>query len=223
MSVTGRPAEAPVRAGVSVIDMGSGMWLAIGVLAALATRHRTGKGTLVDTSLFETALSWMNTHALVAQVTGHDPQPQGSGVPGIVPYQAFECADGWLVLAASNDRLFDKFAQASGNAHWLADQRFTTNQARVENRAFVVASVGVAMAEYKVEHWTSLLDDAGVPNAPLNTTSQALNHPQTRALGMAQQTGIDGIHMLGLPLSFNGTRPTFRHLARPSGREEASP
>lgn len=213
MSITGHPGNPPVRSGTSMIDMGSGLWAVIGILAALNERNRTGKGCVVDMSLYETALGWMNFSALDVQVTGQDPIGHGSGVGMIVPYQAFECSDGFLMVAGGNDRLFARLADLLDQPDWATDPRFVTNAARVENRYEICGLIDAAMSGQSRAHWQKVFDDGGIPNAPIQSSSEMVAHPQTDALGILQPTGIDGKKVMGLPVSFGGARPPLRNLA----------
>ncbi len=212
MAVTGEEGQAPVRAGVSIIDMGTGMWCAIGILAALNRRNLTGKGGVIDTSLYETALGWSAYYTVDVQVTGVSPKRCGSGVRGIAPYQAYNCADGYLIVAASNDRLFVNLARELQHDEWLDDPRFADNPSRSDNREALNAML---MPIFKAEtrsHWQQRLDHVGVPNAPIQDAGEVIAHPQTKALGIMQDTG-QGIALTGLPISFDGERPPLRNIA----------
>ena len=134
MSVTGEAGEPPVRVGTSIIDMGAGLWSAIGILSALHHRTATGEGTTVDTSLYETALAWMTYHAANYQASGEVPKRHGSGTFGIVPYRGYATRDGYLLIGAANNTLFRKVAAALGHPEWADDARFLDNPRRVENR-----------------------------------------------------------------------------------------
>ena len=222
MSVTGEPNRAPVRCGISVIDMGTGMWCTIGILSALFRRQLTGKGGKVDAALFETAVGWMNFYSADYQVTGQPPAQLGSGVRGIAPYQAFECSDGWLIIAASNDRLFDKLADAMGHEEWKYDERFRTNPQRAANRDILIPIMTEILIRQPRAHWQGILDDAGVPNAPTQDIGEVLQHPQTLASGMVQNNGDGGIDLIGLPLKFDGERPPLRNRAPALGADNAA-
>ena len=212
MAVTGEEGRPPVRAGISVVDMGTGMWCAIGILAALNRRHGTGVGGVIDTSLFETALGWTAYYNMDVQVTGEAPQRHGSGVRGIMPYQAYDCADGYLVVAASNDRLFANLARELDHPEWLDDPRFVDNPARASHREDLNALLMPLFKAQPRAHWQARLDNAGVPNAPIQHAGEVIAHPQTQALGMLQDSG-KGIALTGLPLSFDGERPALRNIA----------
>lgn len=215
MSVTGHAGEPPVRAGVSIIDQGAGMWSVIGILSALQRRNLTGEGCTVDTSLFETALAWINAPSAAFQATGHAPGRSGSGNPGLVPYKVFEACDGPVMIAAGNDNLFRRLAKALGQQHWLDDSRFASNPARVENRDAVNSAVQDVIATRSRDEWLALLDAAGVPAAPLQTIDQVVAHEQTQALGIMQSIADEnanpGMKLMGLPLSFDRERPALRN------------
>ena len=211
MSVTGNDGQAPVRVGVSIIDQGAGMWSVIGILSALHRRALTGEGSTVDTSLFETALAWTNAANTSYQATGKAPQRLGSETPGLTPYKVFEASDGFILIAAGNDNLFRRLAEALGHPAWLDDERFATNPRRVENRALVNAAVQNVIATQNVEHWVNLLEKANVPAAPLQAIDKVVAHPQTQALGMLQDAPDTGMRLMGLPMSFDGQRPALRN------------
>jgi crotonobetainyl-CoA:carnitine CoA-transferase CaiB-like acyl-CoA transferase len=209
MSVTGEP-QQPVRAGTSIIDMATGMWSVIGVLVALLQRREDGKGSSIDTSLYETALGWMCYHAANFQASGELPKPQGSGAAMIAPYRGYASKDGFIVIAAGNDKLFAAFARALGHPEWIDDARFRTNPDRVKNQGVLYRWIEGLIATRSTAEWTEILDAAGVPNAPMQTIAQVLDHPQTKALGILQQSPHGDITLVGLPISFNGKRPAFR-------------
>lgn len=210
MSVTGEPEQRPVRVGTSIIDMAAGMWSVIGVLAALLQRRDSGTGAAVDTSLFETVLGWMCYHAANFQASGELPKPQGSGAAMIVPYRGYASKDGFLVIAAGNDKLFASLARVLGHPEWIADPRFRTNPDRVNNQDVLYRMIEELVVLRTSGEWRDILDEAGVPNAPMQTIAEVLAHPQTKALGMLQRSPDGEITLLGLPLSFNGMRPPFR-------------
>jgi crotonobetainyl-CoA:carnitine CoA-transferase CaiB-like acyl-CoA transferase len=207
MSVNGEEGRPPARVGTSIIDMGTGMWLAMGVLTALHRRHDTGKGCRIDTSLYETALGWMNYHAAGYYGTGKPARRVGSRTPGVAPYQAFESADGHLVIAAANDRLFLKMSQALGHPEWAEDPRFGSNPSRWEHLDALCELMLGVLRDKPRAHWQDKLDEAGVPNAPIQSIDEVLVDPQTRALGILEETADEVFKLIGLPLRFDGTRP----------------
>jgi crotonobetainyl-CoA:carnitine CoA-transferase CaiB-like acyl-CoA transferase len=210
MSVTGEPEQRPVRVGTSIIDMAAGMWSVIGVIAALLQRRDNGKGSSIDTSLYETALGWMCYHAANYQACGELPKRQGSGAAMIVPYRGYASKDGFIVIAAGNDKLFAALARLLGHPEWIDDPRFRTNPDRVKNQDVLYRWIEDLISTRSNKEWAAILDQAGVPNAPLQTIAEVLGHPQTTALGMLQQSPQGDITLLGLPISFDGARPPFR-------------
>jgi crotonobetainyl-CoA:carnitine CoA-transferase CaiB-like acyl-CoA transferase len=208
MSVTGENGAPPVRVGTSLIEMGSGMWVVIGVLAALFSRAtaRGGKGATVDTSLFETALGWMVYHLPGYAATGEVPTRHGSGVAMICPYQVFRASDGDIVIGAGNDNLFAKLARLLGHPDWIEDPKYRTNGDRVRNRADICGKIQDTVGSRTVAHWEAALRAVGIPCAPVQSTDQVLAHPQTRALGILRQ-GDGTVRYIGLPLAFDEERP----------------
>jgi crotonobetainyl-CoA:carnitine CoA-transferase CaiB-like acyl-CoA transferase len=220
MSLLGEDGRPPVRVTASIIDMGSATWSVIGILSALRERDRTGKGGIVDTSLYETSLALMSIMLAGHLATGELPVRHGSGVEMIVPYQAFEAADGYLMVAAGNDNLFRRLAAAIGRPSLAEDPRFKTNGERVVNRGDLVAILADIFKTETRGHWASLFDAAGIPNGPINTMDQVVADPQTAALGQIQQNGA--LSLVGLPLSFGGARPAFAKRAPTLGEDNAT-
>jgi crotonobetainyl-CoA:carnitine CoA-transferase CaiB-like acyl-CoA transferase len=210
MSVTGEPDQAPVRVGTSIIDMAAGMWSVIAVLAALLRRQGDGQGVAIDTSLYETALAWMCYHAANFQASGELPKRQGSGAATIVPYRGYATKDGFIVIAAGNDKLFVALTKVLGHPEWADDPRFRTNPDRVNNQTALYRWIEDIVRERTSREWHDLLDAAAIPNAPMQTIAEVLAHPQTKALGMLQPSPEGDITLLGLPVSFDGQRPAFR-------------
>ncbi|MBR0646302.1 CaiB/BaiF CoA transferase family protein [Plastoroseomonas hellenica] len=214
-SITGEPGGPPVRMGASVVDQGTGMWTVIGALAMLQHRHATGRGGVVNTSLFETALLWAGQKISAYVNQGKSPERHASGHPNFVPYQAFEAADGPLLVCCGNDRLFAKLAIELGQPGWPADPRFATNRARLQNQEALLPMVAEALAGAPRTVWLERLMRAGVPCAPVNTVPEVLAEPQTEALGMLQPVPGEDFALVGLPVSFDGARPA---IARPAPR-----
>jgi crotonobetainyl-CoA:carnitine CoA-transferase CaiB-like acyl-CoA transferase len=210
MSITGEPDQRPVRVGTSIIDMAAGMWCVIGVLSALLQRRNGAVGKTIDTSLYETALAWMCYHAANFQASGELPKRQGSGAAMIVPYRGYATKDGYIVIAAGNDKLFAALAKVFGHPEWAEDARFKTNPDRVRNQSVLYGWIEKIVFEKTSSEWGKILDAAEIPNAPMQTIAEVLAHPQTKALGMMQQSPDGAISLLGLPLSFDGERPGFR-------------
>jgi crotonobetainyl-CoA:carnitine CoA-transferase CaiB-like acyl-CoA transferase len=210
MSVTGEMDQPPVRVGTSIIDMAAGMWSVIAVLSALLQRQRNGEGAAVDTSLYETALGWMSYHAANFQASGELPKRQGSGAAMIVPYRGYATVDGFIVIAAGNDKHFGSLSKVLGHPEWASDPRFRANPDRVINQAVLYRLIEDIIRERTSREWQALLDAAAVPNAPMQTIAEVLAHPQTKALGMLQDSPDGNISLIGLPISFDGLRPAFR-------------
>lgn len=220
MSVTGEVGRPPVRVGPSMIDMGTGMWCVIGILSALKRRAETGEGCLVDASLYETALGWMANAVPTAQSTGKSPGRQGTTARGMAPYQAYECTDGWLIVAAPNQRMFERLCGVLGHPEWIEDERFQTNQLRWENLDDLNALMIPILQTESRETWRARLDEAGVPSAPVRDTMEMMADDQTRALGILQHPSEEGPELMGLPLSFNAIRPALRAYAPELGEND---
>jgi len=216
MSLLGEDGRPPVRVTVSIIDMATAMWAVIGILAALQERGRTGRGGVVDTSLYETTLAWMTLPISAHLANGEIPTRHGSGVEQIVPYQAFASADGHIMVAAGNDNLFRRLCTAIGRPGLAEDSRYRTNSDRVVNRRTLIPILSDLFATQPAV-WAARLDAAGIPNGPIQTVDQVVVDPQTAALGIIQQ--LSSISLVGLPLSFGGSRPPFAKLAPRLGED----
>lgn len=207
MSITGEPGRSPVRAGVSLVDMGAGMWTVIGLLASLIQRAGNGDGAKVSTSLFETGLAWMTIPLAGYEASGEVRERFGSGLAEIVPYQAFKTADNWLMVAAGNDGLFQKLCRALDLNELVADPDFSSNPQRVRNRDRLIPILSARIEGFSTEELGAILDQEGVPNAPLLKLDQVSRHPQTQALKMTVQCEGDTLPLMGVPLTINGERP----------------
>ena len=210
MSVVGEEGRPPVRVGPSIIDQGTALWGVVGILSALYRRRDTGKGGVVDVSLFETAAAWMVMHAAWYLCTGEIPTRHGSGQSGIVPYKAYRTADGDLVVAAGNDGLFERLCIVLGHPEWSEKAEYQTNPERVKNSRTLYALIEAEMARRSNAEWSALLDAAGVPCAPVQNVAQMLEHPQMKALGLLQPVPGSSKPLIGLPISFDGERPLPR-------------
>jgi len=219
MSVTGEPGRPPVRVGPSIIDMGSGLWCVIGILAALARRQRSGEGCTVDTSLFETGLAWMNIPLAATLASGREAQRSGSETPMLAPYRAFKASDRYIVIAAGNDNLFRRLCQALDCSAWITDARFLSNAHRVANRITLNAMLEEVIAQQSERYWTDKLTAVGVPCAPLQTPQEVIDHPQTRALGMMSAVNGGSMMLVGCPLRFDGERPPLERRAPALGAD----
>ena len=206
-SINGDPSGPESRIGVSIIDLSTGMWTAIGILAALAKRHATGQGSLVNTSLFESGLMWSSNHIAGYSVTGKMPARQGSGHPSLTPYQAFQCTDGLLMVCPGNDRLWRKFAEVLGHPEWPDEARFNKNADRMKERDVLLPMIEAIMKEESRAYWSAKLDAAGVPHGPMNSSPQVMELAQVAALGMfaTPYEGSDA-QFHSLPISIDGER-----------------
>jgi crotonobetainyl-CoA:carnitine CoA-transferase CaiB-like acyl-CoA transferase len=213
ISMTGEPDRPGVRVGSSLIDQGTGTWAALGILAALLERASTGKGRVVDVSLYETALGYIGYHLAGYLADGSVPRGQGTRFPTIAPYQVIPTRDGELMVAAGNDRLYALLCGELG-AHELAiDPRFRTNPDRVANRDALIALLEPYFAQDDTASWHERLTRAGVPAAPVADVADILASPQTEALGIMQRVphpAIPDLQLPALPLSLDGERVEHR-------------
>ena len=213
ISITGEPGHPGVRVGSSLIDQGTGTWAALGVLAALLERDKTGAGSVVDVSLYETALGYIGYHLVGFLADGTVPHGQGTRFPMVAPYQVFATGDGELMIAGGNDRLFQAICDVVGLPELRDDARFATNPDRVRNRDELCALLEHALAEHDTAYWLARLKDAGVPAAPVADVADVARAPQTRALGILQPVHhprIPDLELTALPLSFDGERALHR-------------
>lgn len=207
MSVTGTEDGPPVRMGTSVIDYGTGIWTALAALAALLRRERTGRGCVVGTSLLETGLFWLARQFAEYSVKREPPERHATGSHRLVSFQAFETANGPLVIAAGNDRLFQRLVRVIGLPGWADDPRFRTVPDRYANRDVLLPGLVDVLRRESKEHWMERLEAAGVPCAPILTVPEVLEQPQVRALEMFVPEGESGVELMSLPMSFDGERP----------------
>ena len=207
VSVTGERDGPGVRVGVSLVDLGTGVWAALAVLAALRERERTGHGSALDLSLYETALALLPYQLADVLAGAPPPTRHGTAFPLIAPYQVFATRDGELMIAAANDGLFAALCEALELPELAADPRFSTNPLRVEHRAELVPPLARRLRARTSAEWLERLARAGVPAAPVNDVAQVAGHEQTRALGILQQ--LAGRWTVAPPLSFDGERPLF--------------
>jgi formyl-CoA transferase/CoA:oxalate CoA-transferase len=208
MSVTGIPGQ-PVRVGTSVVDMGTGMWAALGILAALRERDRTGTGAHVVASLFDTTLAWTAYHLMGWFAQGVVPEPRGASFPSIAPYGSFPARDGALMIAAANDALFVRLCSALGLDALAQDARFRTNPDRVAHRVALESRIAEATAQLDRSTLELRLREAGVPCAPIQRIDEVAADPHTAATGMIALAGQGppGYRAIGLPLEWDGVRP----------------
>jgi crotonobetainyl-CoA:carnitine CoA-transferase CaiB-like acyl-CoA transferase len=192
MSVTGKGDEMPIRSGVSLLDMSTGVWTALGVVAALLERQRSGKGQRVDSSLFQTGVMFMSYHLLYRQFAGVNPKPQGSRHTAFAPYGAFRAADGAIMIGISSDKAFRRLAEALGKPEWADDPRFLTNLDRARNTEELDRCMTEVLSKHPVSYWAEVLDRYDVACDPVQTTEQVLADRQLAALGQLEPVALAG-------------------------------
>lgn len=221
MSITGEPGGAPVRCGVSFVDLTTGILCALGILAALRVRETAGVGQRVDGSLLETALGLLNYQAESYLLTGQVPRALGSAHPSLVPYRNFRCRDGqWVFVAGANDRLWQRLARAVGLEALAEDPRFATNLERVKHREEVEGAVEDAIARFDRAELLARCAAVEMPAAPVNTVDQLLAEPQARSRPAMRQMShprLGEIPVIGMPLSFSAIDPGIRRHAPARG------
>jgi crotonobetainyl-CoA:carnitine CoA-transferase CaiB-like acyl-CoA transferase len=217
MSVTGDAQGEPMRAGVPVADIITGMYASIAICAALAHRAETGRGQHLDLALLDSQialLAYQNTNYFA---TGKPPSRIGNLHPNIVPYQPFRTADGEVIIACGNDNLYRKFCEAAGCPELASDVRFATNGKRVENRAELTRLLQGIFARRPTQDWLELLEAAGVPNGPINDVAQVFEEPQVKARGVRvelEHSAAGKLPTVASPMRFSGT-PLEHRLAPP--------
>ena len=216
ISMTGEPGRPGVRVGASLIDMGTGMWAALGILAALLAREQTGVGATVDTSLYETALGYIGYHLVGYLADGTVPSGEGTVFPMVAPYQVLPTRDGELMVAGGNDRLFAAICEVVGLPDLVDDARFRTNPDRVRNRETLVAILSDVLQDRETSHWHEAFTRAGVPAAPVADVADVVSSEQTdgaRDAPAARPPDHPGVDAAGAPAV----------LRRASGRRTADP
>lgn len=208
MSITGEPGRGPVKMSISVADIGAGMFGAIGILMALEARHRTGRGQRVDTSLLEGQIAMLSYHFTAYFASGRVPQRMGSSAQGLVPYQAFQAQDEWMVVAVFTDRMWRDLCHAVGRPEWGEDPRYNSPAQRMKNRAEIVAGLGEIFRQRPRAAWEELLRPAGIPCTPVNTIDEVVQDAQVQAREMIAQVTepiAGAIRMAGLPVKLSET------------------
>jgi formyl-CoA transferase len=208
MSITGipdgEPGGGPMRAGVAIADLFTGMYTCVAILAALYGRERTGEGATVDLALFDTQMAVLANQAANALVSGKDPPRQGNTHPNIVPYQPFAAADQPIIIAVGNDRQFARLAEICGHPEWTSDDRFRTNEARVAHRDEMVELVSEIIALKPSAEWLGHLEQAGIPAGPINTITQAFADVQAQHRQTVR--AMAGMSLVGSPVRLDGER-----------------
>jgi len=226
MSLTGLPDDeaggGPVKVGVALTDVLTGLHAVAGILAAVAWRERSGEGQHIDLSLLDVQVSCLANQALNYLVTRQSPQRLGNAHPSIVPYQAFPTADGDMILAVGNDSQFASFCAVAGHPEWAADSRYATNAARVQNRTQLVPLLRQATVMRTTSEWIGLLERANVPCGPINTLEQVFADPHVMARGMSVElhhpvTGTSPA--VASPLRLSKTPVQYRNAAPALGAD----
>ncbi|TCC47783.1 CoA transferase [Kribbella capetownensis] len=214
MSITGTSDGTPVKCGLPVGDLGAGMFCALGIVAAVHARERTGEGQYVETSLFEAALAMSVWESTEYWATGQVPQPLGSANRMSAPYQALRTKDGYVTLGANNERLWQRLCAALEATDLEADPRFVSNTDRMAHRDELAAELEERLASGTTDEWVALLLDAGVPAGPIRDYRQVLDEdPHVKARGMVQEVDhpVEGrVRVLGSPVRMSGTPARIR-------------
>lgn len=214
MAITGEVDGPPMKLGVAIVDICTGMQASIAVLAALEARHRTGRGQRCEVNLHDTGLHLLANVAANHLVSGEEPGRYGNGHPNIVPYRTYPAADGDLALAVGNDRQFAMLATEVGHPEWADDPRYATNPERVRHRELVDSMVAEVIVTRTRAEWVEVFDRVGIPSGPINRVSEALASDQTRAREMVveREHPVAGpLRMLGLPIELSDTPASIRH------------
>jgi succinate--hydroxymethylglutarate CoA-transferase len=213
MSITGEADGDPMKLGVAIVDLCTGMYALSSILAALQARHRTGKGQYVEVSLYDTGVSLLANVAANYLASGKPAGRYGNGHPNIVPYNAYPTRDGMIALSVGNDGQFQTFCNAVGQDTWADDARFARNRDRVENRAACDAMISDLLKTDDTAAWLDKLQSAGVSCAPINTVDQALTAEHTIARGLVTKAthSVEGeIDLPGIPFRFSDTAAAVR-------------
>ncbi|MDM4767972.1 CaiB/BaiF CoA-transferase family protein [Pelomonas sp. SE-A7] len=217
MSVTGerddRPGGGPQKVGVAVADLFTGLYSTIAILAALRHRDLTGQGQVIDMALLDTQLAMLANLGSNYLCTGQPPGRMGNAHQNIVPYQVFEAADGYLILAVGNDGQFAKFCEIAGR-DWAQDPRFARNADRVRHRALLVPEIETVVKTRPRADWLAALEAAKVPCGAINDIAEALADPQAQARGMTvamEHPLSDGLRLVASPLKLSATPVQYRH------------
>ena len=210
MSLTGEPEGQPMKVGVGIADVMCGMYATIGILAALRHRDATGEGQHIDLSLVDAQMAWMINEGTNYLTSGKLPVRRGNAHPNIVPYEAFACSDGHVLVAVGNDAQFARFCDVLGCPEMATDTRFTTNLARIENRDVLIPLIADRLAAITKADVIDRLHAVKVPVGPINTVAEALHSDQAQARGVVQDMptpGIKGgaVRLLGNPLKLSRT------------------
>ena len=216
MSITGEKGGKPTRVGSSIGDITAGLFTAIGILAALNNRNQTGKGQKVDVAMLDCQVAILENAIARYVVTGEVPKPGGNRHPSIVPFEPFETSNGEIMVAAGNDALWAAFCKVIGREELIEDERFKTNPLRNENYDELRPLIADPMKEKTTEEWQHLLDQAGIPNGPINTIDKVIEDPQVLAREMIVEIDhpVAGkLKVPGIPIKFSRTPGKIRRTA----------
>jgi crotonobetainyl-CoA:carnitine CoA-transferase CaiB-like acyl-CoA transferase len=209
MSTTGNEGESPVRLGVSLVDMGTGMWSAMGVLAAILERTRSGEGCMVEASLLDTGMTWMSIVIAGYLATKRVPKKLGSAIAMTAPYELFRCADAHIFIAAGNNGLFSRVCKALGRPELMADPRFADNSGRVNHRAELHAAIEATTVGWQAAELVRVLRKHGAPCSELNNVAQALDESQVKAVDILYDlptAAVPELRVVALPIKAKGRR-----------------
>ena len=208
MSITGlpdgEPGGGPMRVGVAVVDLFTGLYTCVAILSTLYARERSGEGAHIDMALFDTQLAMLANQASNALISSRDPPRQGNTHPNIVPYQPFEASDQPIIIAVGNERQFARLAEICGHPEWPRDERFVSNAARVANREEMVRLVSESIRTKPAADWLDQLEAAGIPAGPINRVTMALDDVQAQHRRMVRT--IAGIPLVGSPIRIDESR-----------------
>jgi formyl-CoA transferase len=213
MSITGEPDGIPMRLGVAIVDLTTGMFAHSTILAALYAREKSGEGQRIDISLFDSQLGWLANIGAGYLLTGDLPARYGNAHPNIVPYQTFRASDNWFTVAVGNDNQWARLCRAIEREELIDDPRFATNPDRIRNRDILCPLLQSLFETRTASEWLALFAETGVPSGPVNDVGQALNHPQAQARAAVQEIHhptIGPLPTIASPLRLERTPPTIR-------------
>jgi formyl-CoA transferase len=213
MSITGEIDGEPMKVGVAIVDITTGLFSSNAILAALHAREHTGKGQHIDSSLFTSAIAWLANVGSNYLVSGNLPKRYGNAHPNIVPYQTFKTRDLWITIAVGNDRQFSDLCRILGLEHLASDERYATNPQRVANRDELVAQLQGVIEQRDADEWLAAIGDAGIPCGPINTIDRVFDHPQAKHRNMVveiEHPTAGTVKLAGIPFTMSGTPPEVR-------------
>ncbi|WP_223592733.1 CaiB/BaiF CoA transferase family protein [Neobacillus bataviensis] len=206
IGINGAEGAEIARVPVSVLDQGSAMWGAIGVISALFHKLKTGEGQLVTTSLYETGVFWVGYHMLSWLATGNEPKKNGAGHTAFAPYGAFQASDAPVIIGISNNSLFKRLCKVLGKDEWIEDPRYKNNPERVEHRETLRVAIENILQAKTADEWVQLLADAGVPSSKVKKISEVVQDQQTEAIGMwtdVSHSSINNFRLARLPFELS--------------------